>query len=992
MFTGSTNFPGNHYIEKIVNKHQGEQNGVTKAFTTSFYFRIDNAGLKEFIPALVDAIRNPTFSEENILKEINNVNSEISMRMTFNKNMAYYKLLKTIGNPKSRLFQDGFANIDAASIDLKALRRQLLDFHAKHYSANIMSLSVVTDIDFRTVRKRVEKYFGRVPNKQVKREFFNSTNSYVQPFTPETFKRVYYLEGFTEPSKMTVFFQAPSDMSGMRFRALDFFSYFLNYFAEKSLKQKLIQRGLITSFSDTIALQDYVNSIYVVAFTLTPLGLERPSEILKEFFKFVEFVNRLPQKQEIFDDLAKASKYSFLFGVKSEFMDFSAVDQNYFDRAVDFSETLQDYPVDMVFTARNVMYEYNQTDFEKLLASLKPANAFYLIESPKFKKESQNQEKPLAERGLTQIPNSPTPADHQGEAHLKEFFSLKERPIVQVPRGRLLDDLVSETVLSVDDSIKPPVAFHSYFDRQDQKVVLNNRFDFDNGRMYTHALVPDASIEELLPASDSLEGAFETCAPFDTEHLNVYSMITRCHSPHSLNNVVTLVPENTRDVIGLVNSVDSQPSGNDGIRTERLFKAIFSDPDEPMETTERYITLRDLLIYKLCIIQDFDEDDKQLEAKMLSDESELTVHHRLFRKTLQPKSVLTLTIESQPILTAAMSSGFAERVQRALLLEVMCLYVMRHVEFEHRAEFVRGGDFSCRVANYRIVLQFEAFTGQLESLVSKVLGVFGKLTLPTIYRESIITNFKQRIVDTYSQFTATSSLKAATFYLNLAMDRIFIDNSTPDKVAQIRELVAKIDSVSLSRTMVELLTANKVYAMGVGNLEEALVSKVAAIARPLLRIPGERPEKAVDFLSFRKFASANFATKMRVGQHKMIRLPNADAAESNSVYLTYFRIKRMTRSVKVHALILNHFLKKLVYDHLRNNLNLGYVTQSGLKVYYRVSLSERRFDHFGTRREVPTAQTGSNRRRHAAAVFELDFNDSTRGIVGGQTTGSWRFD
>lgn len=47
---------------------------------------------------------NPLFKVENIEKEINNVNSEISMRMTFNKSLGVYKLLKKFGNSESKLF------------------------------------------------------------------------------------------------------------------------------------------------------------------------------------------------------------------------------------------------------------------------------------------------------------------------------------------------------------------------------------------------------------------------------------------------------------------------------------------------------------------------------------------------------------------------------------------------------------------------------------------------------------------------------------------------------------------------------------------------------------------------------------------------------------------------------------------------------------------------------------------------------------------------
>ena len=48
---------------------------------------------------LADALAKPLFKKELLEKEINNVNSEISMRMTYNKGLAYYKMIKYLGNP-----------------------------------------------------------------------------------------------------------------------------------------------------------------------------------------------------------------------------------------------------------------------------------------------------------------------------------------------------------------------------------------------------------------------------------------------------------------------------------------------------------------------------------------------------------------------------------------------------------------------------------------------------------------------------------------------------------------------------------------------------------------------------------------------------------------------------------------------------------------------------------------------------------------------------
>lgn len=97
------------------------KNGVTKDFSTSYFYQIGNSGLEELIDVLADALINPLFEKEVIEKEINNVNSEISMRMTYNKGLAYYKLIKLIGNPECKMFSDGFYNIKKDQIDLEKI-------------------------------------------------------------------------------------------------------------------------------------------------------------------------------------------------------------------------------------------------------------------------------------------------------------------------------------------------------------------------------------------------------------------------------------------------------------------------------------------------------------------------------------------------------------------------------------------------------------------------------------------------------------------------------------------------------------------------------------------------------------------------------------------------------------------------------------------------------------------------------------------------------
>ena len=967
------------------------------------------------------------------MKEINNVNSEISMRMTYNKNLAYYKILKTIGNPMSRLFQDGFANIDGSAIDVKELRTKLIDFHQQYYSSNLMTMTVISDDDFKDTRKMIESSFSEIENKKVEKSYFNTTQTYFVPLLPEVFKQVYYIQGFTEPSKLTLIFQTGSDLSNSKFHAMDFFSYFLNFFSENSFKQTLIKKDLITSFSDSISLQDYVNSIYTVSFTLTKNGLDNVTEILKEFFRFLKFVRELPEKQDIFNDLSKASKYSFLFGVKSEFMDFSQIEQNYFDRAVDFSETIQDFSPDMIFTAKNVMFQYNNTEFMSELEYLKPSNMFTIVESSKFKMQKKENgeivkingaKEGLKDRSLEQV-QAQKFIGFVNEEHidqtLGEFFNLKDKEFLKKhnSKNRILEEKPSlkslanqkensdisnklnsesnevqgvnlklneahskniqkkeivnlnlelnvvdngnlktteinselkktETLQKVDiqadhlvknsqkaNSAEP---IKKQLDKVYDRVLLDKSFDWDNGRMYTVESINEDYLLTFEVVESLKETEYETCQTFDTTHLDQYRMVTKCQPPPSLQTLVNSEHQSTEKVMEIVNNFlpDNQPTK--GIRTEKLFTAIFNDGQTEMPIKDRYSVLRDLLIYKLCIIKEFDNDDKQINAKTLSVSSDLNVYHTLFRKTLQPKTVIIMTLESKSVLTAIKKSpNFESRVEKALLMEVLCMYIMRHVEFNNRDEFLKGNDVNCKAVNYRIILEFQGFTEQIEQFVSKTILSLKELTDSRFYREYILNNFRQRIVDIYSQFTSISSLKSSTFYLNLIMDKIFIDNSSPEKVEQIKELVLRISPERLSIEMTQLLSENKMFVLGVGNIDENTVSSIASRSRTEISIQKTQNEQAIDFNEFRRYMFDNFVTQINKDEHLMVRLLNIDKSESNSVYLTYFAIKRLTRTVKVHALIMNHFLKKLVYDHLRNNLNLGYVTQSGLKSYYHVN-------------------------------------------------------
>jgi secreted Zn-dependent insulinase-like peptidase len=110
LFTGSKNYPKTNHLEELINKHNGYINAVTRGFTTTYYMKFDKTGLEEVVQVVADALVNPSLSEKNLKKELNNIKSELAMRR-FSEDSMHYYLLRKLSNKKSRMFNDGFGNL-----------------------------------------------------------------------------------------------------------------------------------------------------------------------------------------------------------------------------------------------------------------------------------------------------------------------------------------------------------------------------------------------------------------------------------------------------------------------------------------------------------------------------------------------------------------------------------------------------------------------------------------------------------------------------------------------------------------------------------------------------------------------------------------------------------------------------------------------------------------------------------------------------------------
>ena len=995
LFTGSKNYPDDDYIVKVINKYNGEDNGVTKSFSTSYYYKIGPGGLEEFAPVLADAVAFPNFDKEKIKKEINNVNSEISMRMLYNKNLGYYKTIKKIGNPDARVFRDGFAGIDIDKIDVAELHEQIVEFHRKYYSANIMSLVVITDDELDGVEKTIRSSFQYIPNKQIERPK-HTEPPYEPPFKPSLFGNIYYLQGFSKPSQLSLIFEVNSERRYRQFHPLEFFSFYLNYYSEKSLKDNLIRNGLVTGFDDELVLQDYKRGIYMVQFDLTEKGEGAVAEIIADFFKFVEFLKNAKNHQELFMEISDFSKFSFLFNISSEFMIFPEVEQNNFERVLEFSEKLLDFGPKNVFIANQVWTLFNKSRFDSVFSDITIDKMIVFLESEKFKLSEEkdllkwqpsnlNGVKPEISKVVEAVEEKGQEIQKNSGGDLDNSRILEETPQINTGSDDQIDvasqptpnsenkaadgSHIDQTEKNMEGGKKDSKHVHEaeqtteqqtvaddwiykdrFFDVALDYIQLEHAFDFDNNKQFYFEDIPKESLMTLKKEVESHPKEFARIESMETNALISYDMITNCNLPPDIGNdtgPVEDIKKQNKDPSEVQTPDDFQREQHNlklettayenNMNIARVFRILFDDSIKEHVLTQKMLIIRAMLVYKICMIDEFDGDDKKITADLIEDKPRVKNYFKMYRKTLQPVNSIRVMIEN-PYFQENILKGSAEDKQKFYLkVELLCLYIKHHLTLKYIKDFVKGNDLSISSHSYALYFTFVGLTASMTDFTEKMLNEADNLLDPANYDRSILKNLQMRIVNNYSNFSTMTSLKVSTFLLDLMIDELTMDIRTDENLKQIHDWVYEITPEDLAETYAKIQSKNKLTILQAGNLSSNIAkSQTAMVKKYLLK---DEADENVNVGNIFSESINNVLDNMLLrfgGQnhHFMVRVPNLDPEDKNNVFVTYFRSEKETVKVKLIGTMVSHWMRPFVFDRLRNQKNLGYVAYESIREYY----------------------------------------------------------
>ncbi|MDG1032720.1 MAG: insulinase family protein, partial [Luminiphilus sp.] len=168
LFMGSESFPEPDGYMNFAAENGGSSNAYTSSEITNYMITIENSAFAEALHRLSEFFAAPILDPDYIQKEKNAVNAEWSMRRE-SEGRSIYRLQRELlrDHPANRFT---IGNLDTlADKDQRELHPATIEFFQQYYSANLMSLVLISPLSVAEMERLAALHFSRIPNKEIDR-------------------------------------------------------------------------------------------------------------------------------------------------------------------------------------------------------------------------------------------------------------------------------------------------------------------------------------------------------------------------------------------------------------------------------------------------------------------------------------------------------------------------------------------------------------------------------------------------------------------------------------------------------------------------------------------------------------------------------------------------------------------------------------------------------------------------------------------------------
>lgn len=358
LFLGTKKYPSADEYMEFISSHGGRNNAYTADEHTNYFFDIDKDFLDPALDRFAQFFIAPLFNEEYVQREMNAVESEYRLKIK-DDSRRYWEVIKTTSNPRHPFSKFSVGNLTTlADRDGSKSRDELIKLYHKHYSANIMTLTVLGKEPLSELKKQVQR-FSAIPNSNIKpgeieQALFTQDQQGVRiNIVPLQNNRSLTMV-FLLPWKQEYYLQKPTQL----------LAYLLGHEGGGSLYSVLKDKGWINALSAGNGLETKNAATFEISFDLTENGLKHIDDISILSFQAINMIKKTGIEQWRHDEIRNMNELNFRFREKGEPS----------SEVVSLSSNLHIYPENMVIKGPYYSGEFDKDLVLDMIERLTPDN------------------------------------------------------------------------------------------------------------------------------------------------------------------------------------------------------------------------------------------------------------------------------------------------------------------------------------------------------------------------------------------------------------------------------------------------------------------------------------------------------------------------------------------------------------------------------------------------------------------------------------------
>lgn len=313
LFLGTEKYPEADSYQSFISSHGGSHNAFTAYENTNYFFSVDASALPGAMDRFAQFFIAPLFSSEYVDRERHAVESEFQAKRRDDSRRSF-EAGKQVLNPDHHYSRFAVGNLESLSnTDDSEIRDELIRFHKRYYSANLMTLAVLGTESLNTLEQRVREQFSAIPDRNAA-PFLDTAPLLADATLPAQLN----IETLRESRQLSLDFAVPGFREHWQQKPLYYLSSLIGYEGAGSLLSHLKEAGLARSLAAYPALDLPDNAMLRIQLELTEQGWQQIDQVTDTVFSFIELLRQKGIDPALYREEQQLAEVQFRLRDKSD--------------------------------------------------------------------------------------------------------------------------------------------------------------------------------------------------------------------------------------------------------------------------------------------------------------------------------------------------------------------------------------------------------------------------------------------------------------------------------------------------------------------------------------------------------------------------------------------------------------------------------------------------------------------------------------------------